>query len=159
MKKYCGGAQSYRRQRASIFFAIGLLVTNDHQSHAQDRAPQVVSGPELSMMIRNAVIAVHHANITGNYTVLRDLSARHLREEFTAAGFADLFRTLREQDITLAGTVLLDPVLQNPPKLSSDGILHLKGYFDSRPDRVYFDLLFLHENERWLIADIGIGVR
>ena len=50
-----------------------LAATCSYENHASAQAPSVASDRSLQvMLIRNALAAVNHGNITGNYTVLRD---------------------------------------------------------------------------------------
>ena len=126
---------------------------------AQSPPPRHVSGAKITALIRMTIIALHHANITGNYTVLRDLGARETREDKNASRLADLFRRLREKNIKLGRTVLHKPLINGKPELSSDGVLRVKGSFPTRPDRVYFDITFIFEKGSWRYSAIRLGTR
>jgi hypothetical protein len=139
------------------FIACVLLWTS--QPAAQETPPRVVSGPEISAMIRSTVVAIHQANTTGNYTVLRDLSALGMYADKSAADLSDFFRPLREAKIDLADTVMLEPLLGEEPKLSNDGVLQLKGWFPREQDNVTFDLTYRFEYGAWRILSISIGVQ
>ncbi len=110
-----------------------------------------VSGPEMSILIRTTLIALHDANVTGNYTVLRDLGATTLQAANTAADLAAQFADFRKKQIGLAPTVLYDPVLDQKPALSTDGQLRLIGHFPINPE-VDFDLTYLYQAGAWRIA-------
>ena len=45
----------------------------------------------VATLIRSSLLALHHANVTGNYTVLRDLSAPSFRSRNTAADLSGSF--------------------------------------------------------------------
>src|SRR5437870_3771185 len=62
---------------------------------AQAQAPP--RGPQLdiqTMLVKNALTAANHANITGNYTVLRDLGTSAFRQRNSAAQLAATFENL-----------------------------------------------------------------
>jgi hypothetical protein len=126
--------------------------------------PKEVQGPEISMLIRSALIALHQANVTGNYSVLRDLGASVLQAANTPADLAIQFREFREKRFSLAPTILFDPILDEKPELTTDGRLRLKGHFPTQPQEVIFDLTFLFEGGTWRggtwrLALISVGSR
>jgi hypothetical protein len=122
-------------------------------------APKEVQGPEISMQIRSALIALHQANVTGNYSVLRDLGASVLQAANTPADLAAQFREFREKRFSLAATILFDPILDEKPQLSANGQLRLVGHFPTQPQEVIFDLTFLFEGGTWRLALISVGSR
>lgn len=121
--------------------------------------PQDVSGAEMSMLIRTTMVALHQANLTGNYTVLRDLGAGVLRASNSAADLAVRFAEFRQRGFNLAPTVLFDAVLDEKPKLTTDGQLQLVGHFPTKPQEVIFDLTFRYEVGAWRIALLQVGSR
>ncbi len=121
--------------------------------------PQDVSGPEMSMLIRGTVIALHQANVTGNYTVLRDLGSSILRASNSAADLAAQFTEFRQRGFNLAPTVLYDAVLDQKPKLTTDGVLQLIGHFPTKPQEVIFDFTYRYELGAWRIAVMRVGSR
>jgi len=77
----------------------------------------------------------------------------------TAADLAAQFAEFRKQRINLAPTVLFDPVLDQKPELSTDGVLHLVGHVPTKPQEVVFDLTFGYEAGAWRLAVIKVGTR
>lgn len=57
-------------------------------------------------MIKNILVALNHANLTGNYTVLRDLGSPRFRANNDAARLAAVFAPMREKGLDLAPVVL-----------------------------------------------------
>lgn len=139
--------------------ALSCCVLLPTKLSAQQQPPQRVSGNDISKLIRNTIIAVNHANLTGNYTVLRDLGSLSLNTNRSASNLADIFRPLREGKIDLANTVLHDPRLSETPRLTKNGVLQLKGWFLTKPNNVTFDLTYRFENSKWRIMSISIGMR
>ncbi len=122
-------------------------------------SPQKVDGATISTLIRGTIIALHDANVTGNYTVLRDLGANELQVANTAADLAARFADFRQKRINLAPAVIFDPVLDQKPQLSTNGTLRLVGHFPTSPQQVIFDLTFRFEAGAWRIAQISVGIR
>lgn len=111
------------------------------------------------MLIRTTMIALHQANLTGNYTVLRDLGAEILRASNSAADLAARFAPFRESRFNLAPSVLFDADLDEKPSLSTNGELRLIGHFPTKPQEVIFDFTYLYEGGAWRIALIQVGSR
>ena len=121
--------------------------------------PDRVSGPEISTLIRSTVLAVHHANVTGNYTVLRDLGDNYFRTVNTAVRLGEIFREVRQSDINLAETVLFDPFVTEKPVISPNGVLQIEGFFPTEPMGIVFKLGFRYEFGRWRIFSLSIGAQ
>ena len=111
------------------------------------------------MLIRMTVVALHQANLTGNYTVLRDLGSSELRAANDPALLADLFRNFRDSKLNLAPAVLFDPLLDEDPRLTTDGFLRLVGHFPTAPQEIVFDLTFRYETGAWRPSIISVGTR
>lgn len=142
-----------------IAFALASCPLRAQEASPAGTPPQQVSGPEMSAMIRGAIVALDQANVTGNYTVLRDLGAAQMQASNSAADLADLFANYRKQNFSLEAAVLFDPVLDDKPQLSTDGALHLVGHFPTQPQEILFDLTFLYERDRWRLANMQVGSR
>jgi hypothetical protein len=110
------------------------------------------------MLVKNVLTAVNHGNITGNYTVLRDLGSAGFREKNTAAQLATIFRNLREQKVDLSPILILDPQFTQAPALNQAGQLEVVGFFPTQPLHVRFGLAFQRVEAGWMIHTISIGV-
>ena len=122
------------------------------------RAPSP-SAPVLLALLRGTLAAVNQANITGNYSVLRDLGAPSFRENHTAAELADRFRPWRDNALDFAAVLLLDAKLSRPPSVDEGGVLRLAGYFPTAPLRIGFDLGFQAVAGNWRLATISVDAR
>ncbi len=139
--------------------SVGVALLSPVEPAAQHQPPQRVSGPQISSLIRNTIVAVDQANKTGNYTVLRDLGSLSFHNLRSAANLAEIFRPLRQARIDMSGTVLHDPKMSEEPKLTTGGVLQLKGWFPTRPDNITFDLTYRFEDDAWRIMSISIGLQ
>lgn len=126
-------------------------------------APSARAGPpvpdraETARMVWSTLIAVDHANRTGNYSVLRDLGAPGFREANDPARLASIFARLRDPDIGLGRVVLHAPEYAEPPRIQENGMLRVKGVIPMRPEGVLFDMLFQHVEGMWRLFGIGIA--
>jgi hypothetical protein len=145
---------------SALALAVICLADPAPGSAQQSNAPpDRVSGPEISTLIRSTMVAVHHANVTGNYTVLRDLGDNYFRTVNTAVRLGDVFRDIRESDIDLGETVLFDPFVTERPVISPNGVLQIEGFFPTDPLGIVFKMGFRHEFGRWRIFSLSIGAQ
>jgi hypothetical protein len=106
-------------------------------------------------LVSSVMLALHQANITGNYTVLRDMSAPGFRNKNTATDLGRIFAPIRETKIDLSQTVLLDPHITTAT-LNDQKMLYLVGAFDTKPTPVTFELLFEPIDGNWQMFGIAV---
>lgn len=153
----------FRLTRAAIGRAVGSLGVVVALSMPLTvlgyETPKSVSGPELSMLVRTTIVALHHANVTANYSVLHDLGDRRFQATFSQVVLADMFREFRERGVNLAPAVLFDAQLDGEPRLTEDGLLRVVGHFPTAPQQIVFDLIYRSEDGMWRIDGINVGTR
>ena len=110
---------------------------------------------EVARLVWGTLVALDHANRTGNYTVLRDLSASGFREVNDAARLAGIFAATR--DLPLGRSVLHAPRLGAAPEIGEDGALRLRGRIPMRPEPVLFDMLFVQEGGDWRLLGLSVA--
>lgn len=125
-------------------------------AQAQTR-PAMPDKAGLARLVGSTLIAIDHANRTGNYSVLRNLGAPGFREANDPARLASIFARLLEPDIGLGRAVLYAPEYSEPPRIEENGMLRVKGVIPMRPEGVLFDMLFQHVAGEWRLFGIGVA--
>ncbi|MET0049098.1 MAG: hypothetical protein ABW066_15055 [Sedimenticola sp.] len=116
----------------------------------------VPSNRQIAVMIKSAVVAFNHANLTGNYSVLRDLAAPSFRDQNSSASLAEIFQKLRKRKVDLGPIILYQPKLPRKPWINQRGLLRVVGFFATRPEQVNFNLAYTMVGNRWALFSIGI---
>jgi hypothetical protein len=137
---------------------LPLQTTDVRAQNATAEAPQVPDPYKLNMLIRTTLIALNQANRTGNYTVLRDLAAPAFQRTNNAARLAEIFAKLRKRDLDLSPILFFQPKLQGPANLTDNGLLRLTGYFETKPERISFDMLFQPVASDWRLFGLAVDV-
>jgi len=97
-------------RRVGLAAAIAALLAMALPMHANPvraqtataETPKIPDPYKLNMLIRTTLIALNHANRTGNYTVLRDLSApAFARTNHAAEAFSESSQALRAAAVRL----------------------------------------------------------
>ena len=112
--------------------------------------------PVQTMLIKNALTAVNHGNLTGNYTVLRDLGSERFRQQNDAAKLATAFANQRAQHFDLSPILLLEPIISGRSVDEISGRVKLAGSFATLPHAVHFALIFQRTDRGWCIDEIAI---
>nr|WP_246667444.1 hypothetical protein [Bradyrhizobium macuxiense] len=119
--------------------------------------PAQIDRNGVLMLVRSALLALDHANKTGNYTVLRDIGAPGFQVN-SAARLGEIFAKLRNDNLDLSGVAVIDPQLNLLPQIEANGLMHMAGFFPSVPNQVNFDLAFVPVNGQWRLFGISVSI-
>ena len=138
-----------------------LAMAAPASGQAPPPAPPVSSVPvpgemELNKLVWSTMAAVDHANLAGNYSVLRDLAAPGFQLNNDAARLAQIFAALRASRIDLSNTLLLGPSYTAAPKRPAADMLRVQGFFGLRPTAIRFDLQYQWAGGRWRLFGVDI---
>jgi hypothetical protein len=111
---------------------------------------------QLATLIKSTIMALQHANQTGNYSVLRDMGTPLFRERFDQARLTAVFWNLRQRNANLAPVLFLPPNLTKQPELKEGKVLHVVGDFPTQPLKIQFELLFLQIDGVWRVDGLAV---
>lgn len=126
---------------------------------------QAVQGPgmpdpyRMSMLIRTTLIALSQANLTGNYTVLRDLGSPAFQTANSTARLTEAFTDLRQRRLDFSPILFFDPKLVRQPALDEAGRLRLRGFIETRPEQINFDMLFESVGGEWRLFGLAVQMQ
>jgi hypothetical protein len=147
--------------KRALFAALAILLIDASGARPQTTPPPntqpIPSTEQLIVLVRNILLAVNDANLTGNYTVLRDLSAPDAQALNSPERLEESFRAIRQQGIDLSIVAVATPRFVQLPTITPQGYLRLNGEFNSAP-RVTFDLFLQNVAGRWRPYAIGVGI-
>jgi hypothetical protein len=148
-----------RRWRELVLAAaLAAAVSAGHaETPAPAPKPAQIDRNGVLILIRTTLLALDHANKTGNYTVLRDLGAPGFQSN-TAARLGEIFAKLRNDNLDLSGVAVIDPQLNLLPQIEPNGLMHMAGFFPSVPSQVNFDLSFAPVNGQWRLFGISVSI-
>jgi len=127
------------------------------QAAPQGPKPAQIDRNGVLMLVRSTLLALDHANKTGNYTVLRDIGAPGFQSN-SAARLGEIFAKLRNDNLDLSGVAVIDPQLNLLPQIEANGLMHMAGFFPSVPSQVNFDLAFAPVNGQWRLFGISVSI-
>ena len=137
-----------------VFLALSTSVLAQSGGSAK---PAQIDRNGVLILVRSSLLALDHANKTGNYTVLRDLGSPQFQMN-TDARLAEIFAQQRRDNLDLSGVAALDPQLTLMPQIEPNGMMHMKGFFPSVPAQMNFELLYAPVNGQWRLFGISVGL-
>ena len=127
----------------------------------QAQAPQIQTGPidrpGAFLLMRNALLALDHANKANDYGVFRAIASTAFQVN-SSAKLSDIFSAQRREGLNLAFAAILEPRWTVEPQIEASGMIHMAGVFDVKPVPVLFDLLFTLQNGQWLLFGLSVGL-
>src|SRR5438552_3852933 len=103
----CSARPGGRYLRRLLLIASIVAAGAAHVAPAQQPKPAQIDRNGVLILVRSTLLALDHANKTGNYTVLRDLAAPAFQVN-TAARLAEIFAGHRREGLDLSGVIVID---------------------------------------------------
>ena len=140
-------------------FALMLIapITANGQGRVTNTTRTVPNDYELTVLIQATLAALNHANRTGNYSVLHDLSAEGFRRINSPKRLAMIFAGHRARALDISAALLYAPVFSQPPRIDNKGFLHLKGHMPTEPFHIKFALIYEKSGSHWRIMALSIA--
>jgi hypothetical protein len=110
-------------------------------------------------LVKGALLSFNDANVTANYSVLHAKSAKAFRDQFSPQKLATIFKEFRDKNIDFDVIAAKTPIFVEEPKVDDKGVMSLKGYFDTTPSRVNYDLAFVKSDGDWKLIKINVDVK
>lgn len=113
----------------------------------------------VDSLVKTTIVALHQANVTGNYSVLRDLGTPTFQQLNSTAKIAEAYAEMRTSGINLLPSLYLSPTFIGEPRVDASGALRVKGGFATAPLRVVFEFAFRQSAGQWRIAAMAVSLQ
>lgn len=120
---------------------------------------KVPSATLQEILIKTSLLTLNDANLTGNYTVLHARLAKPFREQFSPERLKQVFKSFADQNIDWGLIAAKTPVPKTEAVIDKRGALVLRGYFDTTPSRVHYELDFLPSEGEWKPIKLNVNVK
>jgi hypothetical protein len=133
-----------------------LFVLASTPARAENTVPSLVL---QEILIKTSLLSLNDANITGNYTVLHAKLAKPFRDQFSPDRLKQVFKTFADQKADWAVVAAQPPVQTAEATIDKRGALILRGYFDTHPSRLTYELDFLPSEGEWKPVKLFVRVK
>ena len=125
-------------------------------AHAQDKIPSAL---QQEILIKASLLTLNDANVTGNYTVLHAKLGKQFRDRITPDKLKQAFKSFADQKVDWDLIAARTPVATSEAKIDNRGALILRGYFDTRPSRVNYELDFMISEREWKPVMLNVKLK
>jgi hypothetical protein len=123
-------------------------------------AENKVPSPFLQeILIKTSLLTLNDANLTGNYTVLHAKLAKPFRDQFDPEKLKKAFKPFADQKADWGLIAAKPPVPTAEAVIDKRGALQLRGYFDTKPSRVNYELDFVPSEGEWKPIKLNVHVK
>ena len=107
-------------------------------------------------MVKTSLLTLNDANLTGNYDVLHAKMAKPFRDRFGAEVLKRGFKSFAGHHIDVIAS---KPIIStSEPEIKWNGALLLRGYFDTTPSRLTYELEFAVSEGEWKLITLDVKV-
>jgi hypothetical protein len=141
---------------AAVLLALPAVNASRAAARVESKVPSELI---QEVLIKTYLLTLNDANITGDYTVLHARLAKPFREQFDAARLKKVFKSFTEKKIDYGIIAAKPPIASEKSKIDNRGALILRGYFDTKPSRVSYELDFVPSEGEWKPIKINVHVK
>jgi hypothetical protein len=119
----------------------------------------VPSATLQEILIKTSLLTLNDANLTGNYTVLHAKLAKPFREQFSPDRLKQVFKAFADQKADWGLIAAKPPVATSETTIDNRGALILRGYFDTKPSRLIYELDFIPSEGEWKPIKLNLNAK
>jgi hypothetical protein len=140
-----------------IFLGAWLVVPPAQSQTPQQQNGSVMEEALALALIRDTLIALNHANWTGNYSVFRDYAAPSFATANDPVKLTAIFQPIRAAGLDMLPVLVLQPHYSKVGPVDEGRRFRLNGFFPSQPKHIGFDLVYEPVNNRWKLYSISVA--
>jgi hypothetical protein len=143
----------------SLFAGLALALLLLVPAAAAPVESKVPSAQLQEMLIKTYLLTLNDANLTGNYSVLQARLAKPFRDQFSADRLKEIFKPFVDKNMDWGVIVTKQPVAKEEATIDKRGALVLRGYFDTAPSRLHYELDFIPSEGEWKPIKLNVNVK
>lgn len=124
---------------------------NDTLNHPQP------TEEEVRKLVENALLMFNDAVQQGTFDDFYDKVSREWQKQLTKGQLSRAFQAFVDKKVNIDPIKGQKAVFDDPPAMTTDGLLVVKGYYPTQP-RLVFSLKFMYELPKWKIFGLDISL-
>ncbi len=115
---------------------------------------------EASRLVLASILAFNDAVQAKSFDAFHAGISTQWQEQITPAKLLEVFQSFISSEIDLTPVKSVSPVFKSPPAMNDDGILLLEGSYPTTPNKVYFKLKYVAQDDKaWKLFGLNINVK
>jgi hypothetical protein len=116
-------------------------------------------GPSAQeVLVKSILVTLNDAVATDNFTVLHAKISKPFRDQFSPEKLRAVFKNLVEKHAVFDAVVAEKIVPDEDAKIDDNGVLKLKGRFQTAPKQVKYQLGFIQSEGAWKLSGVQIDI-
>ena len=136
-----------------------LLGINVQAMPFVENTGKVPTDKELRKLALDSLLLFNVAVQTKSFSDFYDKTAKLWQKETSPKELREIFHSFIEKEMNIAPIAKLEPVFDRTPAVNEDGFLVLKGSYPTKPNKVFFELKYVYEDENWKLVGINVQVK
>ena len=124
-----------------------------------ENAGPVPSEAEAKRLALDSLMAFNKALTTKNFDSFYAQIAKLWQAQTTSAKLKEIFQPFLAQNADISGIAELEPVFDSKPAINEDSFLALKGSYPTQPSKLFFDLVYVYEDQEWKLVGINVNLK
>ena len=110
------------------------------------------------ILVKSILVTLNDAVAADNFTVLHAKISKPFREQFPPEKLRTVFKDLIDKHAVFDAVVASPIVSDEEAKIDEQGVLRLKGHFDTSPKKVKYQLGFIPSDGLWKLSGVSIDI-
>jgi hypothetical protein len=110
------------------------------------------------VLVKSILVTLNDAVAADNFAVFHAKISKPFREQFPPEKLRAIFKDLIEKHAVFDAVVASPIVSDEEAKIDEQGVLRLKGHFDTAPKKVKYQLGFITSDGQWKLSGVTIDI-
>lgn len=110
------------------------------------------------VLVKSILLTLNDAVAADNFTVMHAKISKPFREQFPPDKLRAVFKDLIDKRAVFDAVVAKPIVPDGDAKIDENGVLRLKGRFETTPKQVKYQLGFIASDGQWKLSGITIDI-
>ena len=110
------------------------------------------------VLVKSILVTLNDAVAADNFTVFHARISKPFREQFPPEKLRAIFKDLIEKHAVFDAVVASPVISDEEAKIDEQGVLRLKGHFDTAPKKVKYQLGFIPSDGLWKLSGVTIDI-
>jgi hypothetical protein len=137
---------------------MALASANAAQALEKAQALDMPSPFVQEVLVKSILVTLNDAVAADNFTVFHAKISKPFREQFPPEKLRAIFKDLVEKHAVFDAVVASPIVSDEGAKIDEQGVLRLKGHFDTAPKKVKYQLGFITSDGQWKLSGVTIDI-
>ena len=138
---------------AAVVALTALLAASNHAI-----AQGMPSPLTQEVLVKSMLVTLNDAVTADNFTVLHAKISKPFRDQFPPEKLRAIFKDLIDKHATFDVVVAKPIVPDADAKIDENGVLRLKGHFETTPKKVKYALGFIPSDGQWKLSAVSIDI-